>query len=193
MKNFLHNKYRILIFIFCFFLVFSIIFLKKIEPTLENKQFEHFTDSIFTSELSSNTLNLHYTLAHPEKFGIKDYKISLGSMNEKAHSNSFSKLKSNQKRLKNFHYQKLSKENQLTYDILSLEFSTQLSGENFFWLQEPLSPHLGILPSFRFCLPNTPSAQETISKTIFLCSPASPTIITNWQNLNFKKRNVDSL
>ena len=88
MKNFLHNKYRILIFIFCFFLVFSIIFLKKIEPTLKNKQFEHFTDSIFTSELSSNTLNLHYTLAHPEKFGIKDYKISLGSMNEKAHSNS---------------------------------------------------------------------------------------------------------
>lgn len=28
--------------------------------------------------------------------------------------------------------------------IFSLEFSTQLSGENFFWLQEPLSPHLGI-------------------------------------------------
>lgn len=144
MKNFLHNKYRILIFIFCFFLVFSIIFLKKIEPTLENKQFERFTDSIFTSELSSNTLNLHYTLAHPETFGINDYKISLGSINEKAHSHSFSKLKSNQKRLKKFHYQNLSKENQLTYDILSLEFSTQLSGENFFWLQEPLSPHLGI-------------------------------------------------
>ena len=144
MKNFLHNKYRILIFIFCFFLIFSIIFLKRIEPTLENKQFERFTDSIFTSELSSNTLNLHYTLAHPETFGINDYKISLGSMNEDAHSHSFSKLKSNQKRLKKFHYQNLSKENQLTYDILSLEFSTQLSGENFFWLQEPLSPHLGI-------------------------------------------------
>lgn len=144
MKNFLHNKYRILIFIFCFFLIFSIIFLKRIEPTLENKQFERFTDSIFTSELSSNTLNLHYTLAHPETFGINDYKISLGSINEKAHSHSFSKLKSNQKRLKKFHYQNLSKENQLTYDILSLEFSTQLSGENFFWLQEPLSPHLGI-------------------------------------------------
>lgn len=144
MKKFLHNKYRILIFIFCFFLIFSIVFFKKIEPTLENKQFERFTDSIFTSELSSNTLNLHYTLAHPETFGINDYKISLGSMNEDAHSHSFSKLKSNQKRLKKFHYQNLSKENQLTYDILSLEFSTQLSGENFFWLQEPLSPHLGI-------------------------------------------------
>lgn len=144
MKKFLHNKYRILIFIFCFFFLFSIVFFKKIEPTLENKQFERFTDSIFTSELSSNTLNLHYTLAHPETFGINDYKISLGSINEKAHSHSFSKLKSNQKRLKKFHYQNLSKENQLTYDILSLEFSTQLSGENFFWLQEPLSPHLGI-------------------------------------------------
>ena len=144
MKKFLHNKYRILIFIFCFFFLFSIVFFKKIEPTLENKQFERFTDSIFTSELSSNTLNLHYTLAHPETFGINDYKISLGSINEKAHSHSFSNLKSNQKRLKKFHYQNLSKENQLTYDILSLEFSTQLSGENFFWLQEPLSPHLGI-------------------------------------------------
>ena len=137
MKNFLHNKYRILIFIFCFFLVFSIIFLKKIEPTLENKQFEHFTDSIFTSELSSNTLNLHYTLAHPEKFGIKDYKISLGSMNEKAHSNSFSKLKSNQKRLKNFHYQKLSKENQLTFDFSLWNFPRSFPVKTFSGFKNP--------------------------------------------------------
>lgn len=142
MKKFFPVRYRILIL---FFLLFSSIFLfKKTEPLLENKRFEAFTDSIFTSQLSSNTLNLHYTLAHPETFGIKDYKISLGSVNEEAHSHSFSELKANQKRLKKFHYQKLSKENQLTYDILSLEFSTQLSGEKFFWLQEPLSPHLGI-------------------------------------------------
>ena len=142
MKKFFSARYRILILLF---LLFSSIFLfRKTAPLLGNKRFETFTNSIFTSQLSSNTLNLHYTLANPKAFGIKDYAIHLGSMNQNSHSATFSKLKSNQKQLKKFHYQKLSKENQLIYDMLSLEFSTQLSGENFFWLQEPLSPHLGI-------------------------------------------------
>ncbi len=33
----------------------------------ENSRFQTFTEKLFRSEVCSNTLTLHYTLAHPEK------------------------------------------------------------------------------------------------------------------------------
>ena len=36
----------------------------------ENRKFEAFTKKIFEKEVSGNMLNLHYSLAHPEKKGI---------------------------------------------------------------------------------------------------------------------------
>ena len=43
-----------------------------------NKKFEKYTEKLFLSEVSSNALNLHYTLAHPEKTGITEYSKTLG-------------------------------------------------------------------------------------------------------------------
>ena len=36
----------------------------------ENARFENFAESIFEKEVSGNALNLHYSLAYPEKQGI---------------------------------------------------------------------------------------------------------------------------
>ena len=44
-----------------------------------NRRFRACTNTIFTTDISSNPLNLHYTLAYPESAGIKDYSLSLGS------------------------------------------------------------------------------------------------------------------
>lgn len=46
--------------------------------------------------------------------------------------------------LENFHSDKLSEENRIIWDILSLEFSSRLSLGNNYLLQEPLGPNLGI-------------------------------------------------
>ena len=40
----------------------------------ENSRFQAFTDELFQSEVSNNTLTLHYTLANPSKKGIKNPK-----------------------------------------------------------------------------------------------------------------------
>ena len=40
----------------------------------ENSRFQAFTDELFQSEVSNNTLTLHYTLANPSKKGIKKPK-----------------------------------------------------------------------------------------------------------------------
>ena len=46
----------------------------------ENGKFEAFSEKVFQNEVSGSTLTLHYTLAHPEKQGIRRKKASLGTV-----------------------------------------------------------------------------------------------------------------
>lgn len=138
-------KKKFLLPIFLFFLLSIVFFLSKNNLFLtENHRFEKFTSRLFASQITSNTLNLHYTLAYPEQFGIENTPICLGSFKQENQEKEFARLENYQKALEGFSFEKLSRTNQITYDILKLEFSTQLSGQNFWFLQEPLRPNLGI-------------------------------------------------
>lgn len=138
-------KKKFLLPIFLFFLLSIVFFLSKNNLFLtENHRFEKFTSRLFASQITSNTLNLHYTLAYPEQFGIENTPICLGSLKQENQEKEFARLENYQKALEGFSFEKLSRTNQITYDILKLEFSTQLSGQNFWFLQEPLRPNLGI-------------------------------------------------
>lgn len=138
-------KKKFLLPIFLFFLLSIVFFLSKNNLFLtENHRFEKFTSRLFASQITSNTLNLHYTLAYPEQFGIENTPICLGSLKQENQEKEFASLENYQKALEGFSFEKLSRTNQITYDILKLEFSTQLSGQSFWFLQEPLRPNLGI-------------------------------------------------
>ena len=138
-------KKKFLLPIFLFFLLSIVFFLSKNNFFLtENHRFEKFTSRLFASQITSNTLNLHYTLAYPEQFGIENTPICLGSLKQENQEKEFAGLENYQKALEGFSFEKLSRTNQITYDILKLEFSTQLSGQSFWFLQEPLRPNLGI-------------------------------------------------
>ena len=112
----------------------------------ENSRFESFTENLFRAEVSANTLTLHYALAAPANQGIKKPAVSLGTVSSDAASaEETARLCQNyEKQLKNFHYSRLSKDNQLTLDMLLLYFHTRASlGKNYI-LDEPLGPSLGI-------------------------------------------------
>ena len=112
----------------------------------ENSRFESFTENLFRAEVSANTLTLHYALADPASQGIKKSAVSLGTVSSDAASaEETARLCHNyEKQLKNFHYSRLSKDNQLTLDMLLLYFHTRASlGKNYI-LDEPLGPSLGI-------------------------------------------------
>lgn len=112
----------------------------------ENSRFESFTENLFRAEVSANTLTLHYALADPASQGIKKSAVSLGTVSSDAASvEETARLCQNyEKQLKNFHYSRLSKDNQLTLDMLLLYFHTRTSlGKNYI-LDEPLGPSLGI-------------------------------------------------
>ena len=146
MKKFLSAKRKYLISALVLILgAGAVLFFAKIHGTdSENTQFEKYIDQIFREELEGNTLNLHYTLAYPEDYGIKGYSVSLGTMEPEALEGSLEETRTLNKKLKNFDSDQLSEENQIIYDILSLEFSSRLSLGSSYLLQEPLGPNLGI-------------------------------------------------
>lgn len=112
----------------------------------ENSRFEAFTKNLFRTEVSANTLTLHYALAAPDRQGIKKPAVSLGTISsDPASAEETTRLCQNyEKQLKDFHYSRLSKDNQLTLDMLLLYFHTRASlGKNYI-LDEPLGPSLGI-------------------------------------------------
>lgn len=110
----------------------------------EDGRFRKFADRLFLQEVSSNTLNLHYTLAHPEEYGITDYVISLGSASAAPEPKQYKVIEQYIQKLQDFNYKRLSSENQITLDMLLLYFTTERSSEKFYYLDEPLGETLGI-------------------------------------------------
>ena len=91
----------------------------------ENGRFQKFADNLFLKEVSANTLNLHYTLAHPEEYGITDYVVSLGSVSVRPNPDQYETMEHYIQTLQNFNYKRLSSENQITLYMLLLYFTTE--------------------------------------------------------------------
>lgn len=110
----------------------------------DEKRFINITSDLFTDEMSGNTLNMHYTVAHPEDFGIYDYEPRLpgysaaGSLQGKiATENTLASLRAIRRdRLK------FSDSYLLKLLVRYLENSLHLS--SFSYYSEPLSPASGM-------------------------------------------------
>lgn len=108
-----------------------------------NRRFRACTNTIFTTDISGNPLNLHYTLAYPESSGIKDYSLSLGTFDPSQLSGQKILLENRRTMINTFPARDLSPDNRLTQQILSLYYETQLLPARQYLLDEALSPSLG--------------------------------------------------
>ncbi|MBS6116677.1 MAG: DUF885 domain-containing protein [Clostridiales bacterium] len=109
----------------------------------ENARFEKFTEELFEKEVSGSALTFHYSVAHPEKAGLKRPEPTLGTVNTDMEK-TYALCREYEDTLRSFAYSRLSRENQITLDMLLLYFHTQASlGDNYL-LEEMLSPSLGI-------------------------------------------------
>lgn len=126
-------------------LIFSIAACKpKANPEEIQESFDAFTDEIFASDITENIINLHWTLAFPENFGITDYKMSLGDFSEEYEEESFEELRDMLKRLEGFDRNVLTGEQQLTYDIMKTYGEDTLKTEEFRLYYDYLSPTNGV-------------------------------------------------
>lgn len=108
-----------------------------------NSAFETYTNDLFVQEISSNTLNLHYTLEDYEAYGIVDPVISLGSFSTDS-TESLIAIENQSALLSTFNYERLSDENQLTYDVIQDYLTTAELGANYTLFSEPLTPYTGL-------------------------------------------------
>lgn len=112
-------------------------------PTNANTAFKNFTFSLFQQEVSSNTINLHYSLTEPEKYGITNSVTTLGSFDFNEAS-TLASIENLDTALHKFSYDLLSEENQLTYDILSHHIENSKKDISYYLYEEPLSPVTGV-------------------------------------------------
>lgn len=114
--------------------------------TEENVQasFDKFLDELFVEELEENVINLHYTVANPEKYGITEYKCSLGDFSEETYLEAEEEAGKKLEKLKQFDYNSLSKEQQNTYDLLAEVLELNATSTGFYLYDEPLAPTSGV-------------------------------------------------
>lgn len=112
-------------------------------PSNANTAFKNFTFCLFQQEVASNTINLHYSLKEPEKYGITKPAITLGAFDFNQAS-TLAAIENLDTALQKFSYQSLSDENKLTYDILSHYIACLKKDASYYLYEEPLSPVTGI-------------------------------------------------
>lgn len=141
-------------------------------PTNANTAFKNFTFCLFQQEVSSNTLNLHYSLQEPEKYGITETATTLGTFDFNEIS-ALASIENLDNALHKFSYRTLSDENKITYDILEHYFSTLKTDASYYLYEEPLSPITGIhaqlpilLAEYQFYKPEDVTTYLALLKTL---------------------------
>lgn len=119
-------------------LVLTFLFLSQ-----RKSPFRDFCDAFFIEEIRNDTLGLHFTLAHPHRYGIDTDTVSLPLYNKETSLTGYKNLENTLITLKQFETAGLSPEESITYDLLSRALSHELDGQKYFYLQEVFSPSGG--------------------------------------------------
>lgn len=106
--------------------------------------FHRLTDSFFKQSLENDALNLHFTLAAPEQYGIT---LKSASLPVYSRENTLASARATQAfmdQLSRLHPDRLKGEDRYTYDLLFSWLELQLAGQEFSYCEEPLSPSSGM-------------------------------------------------
>lgn len=114
-----------------------------VSSSLAENSFDDFATELFKKEISSNTLNLHYTLVQPENFGIFDYEVCLGNYSMEETKENYIELNRCYQYLETVDSGTLDEKMCRTYDIFKEYIQTQLEGTEFTYYNEVFSPTIG--------------------------------------------------
>lgn len=145
----LKHRKKIFLILPCCLLVILISFLSgnafwsSLHAESSDRQFRTFTRSLFQTEVSANTISLHYTLRSPSDYGIADIPATYGNLSSDPIAAKAS-VRNVLSSLQEFDPDTLSSENALTFKILDTYLKNASTGTNYLLYQEPLGPVSGI-------------------------------------------------
>lgn len=112
----------------------------------EEEAFSEYLDEVFSENVTSDTITLHYTLAYPENYGITSKKVTLGDAD--ISEEKINKEKNESKRaileLEKFKYDLLNEEQQLIYDLLMDSYEINLKFYDYIYFYEPFAYTSGL-------------------------------------------------
>lgn len=115
------------------------------ENLMLQADFETFCTDLFKKEMEvSGTLDLHYTLLHPENYGIDAEDATLGTYRLSELIKSNHEIHDLKEKLSEFDPHMLSDDQQILYDSLSERIETSLMAEGLELYDQPLAPTIGI-------------------------------------------------
>lgn len=112
--------------------------------TQVQEAFSQYLDQLFQSEVTGSTLNMHYTLAHPENYGITSYPVTYGNISVMSAQTTSAILENWKSKLETFRKKKLTVAQQMTYDIIMDFIQEEMPSGKFALHQELLKPTTGI-------------------------------------------------
>ena len=145
----LKHRKKIFLILSCCLLVILISFLSgnafwsSLHAESSDRQFRTFTRSLFQTEVSANTISLHYTLRSPSDYGIANIPATYGSLSSDSVAAKAS-VRNVLSSLQEFDPDTLSSENALTFKILDTYLKNASTGTDYLLYQEPLGPVSGI-------------------------------------------------
>lgn len=145
----LKHRKKIFLILPCCLLVILISFLSgnafwsSLHVESSDRPFRTFTRSLFQTEVSANTISLHYTLRSPSDYGIADIPATYGSLSSDPVAAKAS-VRNVLSSLQEFDPDTLSSENALTFKILDTYLKNASTGTDYLLYQEPLGPVSGI-------------------------------------------------
>lgn len=145
----LKHRKKIFLILPCCLLVILISFLSgnafwsSLHAESSDRQFRTFTRSLFQTEVSANTISLHYTLRSPSDYGIADLPSTYGSLSSDPVAAKAS-VRNVLSSLQEFDPDTLSSENALTFKILDTYLKNASTGTDYLLYQEPLGSVSGI-------------------------------------------------
>lgn len=145
----LKHRKKIFLILPCCLLVILISFLSgnafwsSLHAESSDRQFRTFTRSLFQTEVSANTISLHYTLRSPSDYGIADIPATYGNLSSDPIAAKAS-VRNVLSSLLEFDPDTLSSENALTFKILDTYLKNASTGTDYLLYQEPLGSVSGI-------------------------------------------------
>ncbi|MBE5869158.1 MAG: DUF885 domain-containing protein [Lachnospiraceae bacterium] len=131
----------------CFTLIFTLLFgstLLMLRHPNEDVKFARLADRIFQSEMTANTLSMHYTVADPAAYGISKYAPCLPCYSAGNRLSAAEALQQDLEALRHISQDHLSPDNLYTYHLLYNYLEQSLEGADFAYYDEPLSPASGM-------------------------------------------------
>ena len=151
------SVFQLTVFLSTIFLIIAGSFIYKNvyrKQRIETQQtaFDRFLDELFIDELESDSLSLHFLLEDASAYGIEASTPSLTPYSPDKEEQYKNKLLEQRNTLTSFSFDKLTPEQQQTYECLLFLLDNSIALSQYSELSNPVSPHSGIQQQLPFLL-----------------------------------------